>query len=39
MRTLEIIAIVASILILVAAGWFWLEQILAARELLEIADG
>jgi len=39
MRTLEIVAIVVSVLILLAAGWFWFEQILAARELLDMAGG
>jgi hypothetical protein len=38
-RTLEIVAIVASVLILAVAGWFWFEQILAARALLDSAGG
>ncbi len=39
MKYQEVIALAISVLILVVAGWFWLEQVQAAKELLDMADG
>ena len=38
-KALEKIAIIATLGILVLAGWFWYEQVLSVIELLEMAYG
>lgn len=38
-KLLERMAILVSVLILTSAGWFWIRQIQAAKELLEMAGG
>lgn len=39
MSGLEKLAVVASCLVLSAGAWFWVRQIMAAIELLQMAQG
>lgn len=39
MRLLEGVAIAVSVIILVVAAWFWFEQVIAAKALLDTMTG